>query len=176
MDDQMAKILETDRLILQIWEFRDAADLFEICSDPEVMLRIGDGLPFEKIEQAEKFIDWAISKQKTDGFSRWAVVEKESNKVIGSCGFTRLNNGEVELGYLLACEFWGKGLATEAAAACVEYGFKELGLNGLVALTDLDHSQTHRVLEKAGFRRRGIQKIHLDEDLVFEIKNQASTD
>ncbi len=41
--------------------------------------------------------------------------------------------------------------------------------------TDIDHAETHRVLEKIGFTRRGIEKIHIDEDLVFEIKNQSET-
>lgn len=173
MLDEMVKILETERLTLRTWDYQDTADLFEICSDAEVMQYIGDGKPFERIEQAEMFLDWADSHQKKNGFSRWAVIERSSDKIAGSCGFARLNNGEVELGYLLARDRWGKGLATEAAGACLKYGFETLGFKSLVALTDIDHPQTHRVLEKIGFTRRGIEKIHIDNDLVFEIKNQV---
>lgn len=175
MAAKMAGILETERLILRTWECEDVDVIFEICSDPQVMLHIGDGKPFEKIADAEKFLDWTFSNQKTHGFSRYAVVERASGKIIGSCGFALLNNGEIELGYLFGKDFWGKGFATEAANACVKYGFEKLGFTKLVALTDIDHAETHRVLEKIGFTRRGIEKIHIDDDLVFESKNQSET-
>lgn len=172
----MVKLLETERLILRTWKNEDADAVFEICRDEEVMLHIGDGKPFEKIDEAKKFLDWTFLNQKENGFSRYAVVEKSSGDIIGSCGFAKLNNGEVELGYLFAKDKWGKGFATEAAKACLKYGFETLGFRNLVALTDIDHVKTHRVLEKIGFIKRGIEKIHLDEDLVFEILNQSKTD
>lgn len=171
----MGKILETERLVLRTWEREDVDTIFKICSNADVMLHIGDGNRFEKIEDAEKFLDWTFSNQITYGLSRYAVIEKASGKIAGSCGFALLNNGEIELGYLFGKDFWGKGFATEAANACVKYSFEKLGFTNLVALTDIDYAETHRVLEKIGFTRRGIEKIHIDEDLVFEIKNQSET-
>ncbi len=168
--------MTTERLIIKHWERAGIGRLFEICSDSEVMYRIGDGKPFERIEQAEKFLVWVFSSQKENGFSRWALAEKESGKIIGSCGFALLNNGEVELGYLLARDYWGRGLATEAAKACAKYGFEKLGFENVVALTDIDHAETHGVLKKVGFKKRGVETIHVNEDLVFELKPQDIVD
>ena len=172
----MGKILETERLILRTWTFDDAARLFEICSDAETMLHIGDGKPYETIENAAEFLNWAIPFQLENGFCRWAVVEKASGEIVGSSGFARLDSGEIEFGYLFDRRFWGKGLATEAARACLEYGFEKIGLKDIIALTDLDHEKSQNVLRKIGFRERGILKSVDGADLVFEYSFQPEID
>lgn len=163
------KILETERLILRTWTYEDAAELFEICREPEVMLHIGDRKPYETVEKAREFLNWAVPYQKKNGFCRWAVIEKSSGKIIGSCGFARREMEDVELGYLFAREKWGKGFATEAAGACLKYGFENIGLTKIIALTDVDHAKSQNVLEKIGFTPRGIEKTDDGDDLVFEI-------
>lgn len=170
------QILETERLILRTWTYEDADELFEICREPEVMLHIGDRKPYESVEKAKEFLNWAVSYQKENGFCRWAVIEKSSGKIIGSCGFARREMEEVELGYLFAREKWGKGFATEAASACLKYGFENIGLTKIIALTDIDHVKSQKVLEKIGFTPRGIEKTDDGDDLVFEIAGQAKID
>jgi [ribosomal protein S5]-alanine N-acetyltransferase len=172
----MGKILETERLIVRTWTFADAERLFEICSDAETMLHIGDGKPYETIEKAREFLNWAVPYQLKYGFCRWAVVEKQSGEIIGSCGFARLDNGEIEFGYMFDRPFWGKGFATEAARAVLRYGFEEIGFEKVVALTDLDHEKSQNVLRKIGFQERGVEKNEDGEDLVFEITNSIKTD
>ena len=169
--------METERLILRTWTYEDADALFEICRDPEVMLHIGDRKPYESVEKAKEFLNWAVPYQKQNGFCRWAVVEKSTGKIIGSCGFARREMKEVELGYLFAREAWGKGFATEAARACLDYGFKNLGFETVIALTDIDHIKSQNVLEKIGFKRRGGEEYLTDEeDLVFGATNQSKID
>lgn len=173
----MAKILETERLILRTWTYNDANALFEICRDAETMLHIGDRKPYESVEKAKEFLNWAVLYQKRNGFCRWAVTEKLSGKIIGSCGFARREMEEVELGYLFAREVWGKGYATEAAKACLKFGFETLGFTKIMALTDTDHVKSQRVLRKIGLTPRGIVKtIDGEDDLVFEITNHSKTD
>ncbi len=169
----MAKILETERLILRTWTYKDAEAMFEICRDAEVMLHIGDRKPYESVEKAKEFLNWAVLYQKKNGFCRWAVIEKSSGKIIGSCGFARREMEEVELGYLFAREKWGNGFATEAARACLKYGFENLGFTKLIALTDVDHIKSQNVLEKIGFTPREIVKTDDGDDLVFEIAGYA---
>ncbi len=172
----MGKILETERLILQTWTYADAERLLEICSDAETMLHIGDRQPYDSIEKAKEFLNWAVPYQLKMGFSRWAVVEKQSGAIVGSCGFGFRDQTEVELGYLFAREVWGKGFATEAAQACLRYGFAEIGFQKIIALTDTDHEKSQNVLRKIGFRIRGIEKNDDGEDdLVFEISNRTKT-
>ena len=167
----MKKILETERLLLREWTLADADALFEICRHSDVMLHIGDGKPFNSITNAEKFLKWAIKYQSENKFCRWAVAEKSSGAIVGSCGFARQTTGEVELGYLFARQFWGKGFATEAARSCVRYGFEKLNFPKIIALTDANHAESHRVLEKIGFSTRGIEKYDDVENVVFEIVN-----
>ena len=171
----MGEILETERLILRTWTYDDAERLFEICSEAETMLHIGDRKPYETLENALEFLNWAIPYQAENGFCRWAVIEKRSGEIIGSCGFARREMEEVELGYLFAREAWGKGFATEAAKACLQHGYEKIGLTDIIALTDLDHKKSQNVLKKIGFRERGVIKSEDGDDLVFEFRNQPET-
>lgn len=173
----MGKILETERLVLRTWTYADDERLFEICSDAETMLHIGDRKPYESIEIAREFLNWAVPYQLKMGFSRWAVIEKESGEIIGSCGFAIQETGEVELGYVFAREVWGKGFATEAARACLQYGFDKIGFETVIGLTDLDHEKSQNVLKKIGFRERGVERNPDGNlNLVLEITAQDKTD
>lgn len=169
----MGKILETERLILRTWMYSDAERLFEICSDAETMLHIGDRQPYETIETAREFLNWAVPHQLKAGFCRWAVIEKSSGEIIGSCGFAFVDSGEIELGYLFDRKVWGQGFATEASRAVLKYGFEEIGFEKIVAMTDTDHEKSQNVLRKIGFRERGIKKTEDGEDLVFEITRKS---
>ncbi|HEX8735010.1 MAG TPA: GNAT family N-acetyltransferase [Pyrinomonadaceae bacterium] len=164
----MSKILETERFILRDWSLEDAAEMFEICRDAEVMRYIGTGKPYKTVDEAEKFLQWAVAYQKENGFCRWAVVEKASGKIVGSCGFAYPHGTpEVELGYLFGRDVWGKGFATEAARAALDYGFEKLGFREIIAITDLENTASQRVLEKIGFAQRGVEKIDGEDNLVY---------
>ena len=158
----MAVILETERLILRTWTLDDAEEAFTIWSDPKVMRHIGDGRPVKDIEEARAWLRRLIRSQEENNFTRWAMVEKETGKLIGSCGFGYLYGGpEIELGYILARAYWGRGLATEAARACLRYGFEKLHLQKIVSTTDPEHTASQRVLEKIGFQYVGL-KVYED--------------
>ncbi len=170
----MTKILETTRLILRTWTLSDAENLFKICSDAQVMKYIGTGKPYKTLDEAKKFLNWVTSYQAENGFCRWAIVEKSSGKIIGSCGFARPHGiKEIELGYLLARKCWGKGFATEAAGACLQFGFEKLDFREIIALTDLENVASQRVLEKIGFLKRGIELFNGEENLVYLAKRKS---
>lgn len=167
----MTKILETERLILRTWSLDDAPELFEICSDAEVMKYLGAGKPYETVEQADDFLRWAENYQKENGFCRWAVLLKENGEIVGSCGFARPHGTEeIELGYLFARKLWGKGLATEAARACLRYGFERLKFNEVIAVTDLENTASQKVLEKIGFAKRGVERFGDEDNLIYLAK------
>jgi RimJ/RimL family protein N-acetyltransferase len=164
----MTVILETERLALRAWAHEDAEALFAICRDVQVMRHIGTGAPHQNLDETRRFLAWAVAYQKEHGFCRWAVVEKSSQTIIGSCGFVLIESiGEIELGYLFARKAWGLGFATEAAVACLSYGFEKLKFSQVIALTDPDHSASQHVLEKIGFTRQGIKQVEGDPDMVY---------
>src|SRR5262245_61298121 len=130
----MKVVLETQRLILREWTFEDLNANFALCGDAEVMRYIGDGRPFTAIEQSRAWIEKTIAAYQRDGFGRWAVVDKARDKIIGSCGFGWLGpDGLIDLSFLLARDCWGRGLASEAAGACLGFGFARLNFPEVTA-------------------------------------------
>ena len=90
------------------------------------------------------------------GFGRWARILKATGELIGGAGLKYLPEmSEVDLGYRLRRDCWGRGLATEAAQACVEYGFATLQLPRIIGLVEAENAASIRVLEKTGFRSDG---------------------
>ena len=87
------------------------------------------------------------------GFGLWLVTERATGAFVGECGLTRqafAGTSEIEVGYQLRTEFWGRGLATEAAAACVAFGRDVAGLDRIVALIDPRNDASKRVAAKIG--------------------------
>lgn len=172
----MTTILETERLALRTWTPEDAHAGFAIWSDPEVMRYIGTGQPNADVEQTRAWLGRMIAHQQKHGFCFWAVVEKESNQLIGSCGLAyQLDGGTpIEFGYTLARTHWGRGLATEAAGACLSYIFDNLPLTEIAASVDSRNVASQRVLEKIGFRYQRTEQLEDGVDLWYVASRRAS--
>jgi ribosomal-protein-alanine N-acetyltransferase len=94
-----------------------------------------------------------IADWEKNAFGLWAVVNKENNQVIGDGGLRFLGKiPEVEVGYVLAKAYWGKGLASEVAATSLKYGFEVLRLEKIVAVANTENRSSRRVMEKVGMR------------------------
>lgn len=88
---------------------------------------------------------------KTHGFGMWVVTDSDSGAFAGECGLRWLEDAsDVELSYGLYPQFRGRGLASEAARAAMDYGIESLGLERIVALSRGDNAASHRILEKLG--------------------------
>ncbi|MBL0912225.1 MAG: GNAT family N-acetyltransferase [Bacteroidia bacterium] len=155
--------LESPRLLFREIVPGDEADLFRMDSDPEVHRYLGNR-PVQSLEEMQAVIQM-IRRQYTDfGIARWAAVRKEDSVFIGWAGFkfhTEVRNGHrdfYDLGYRLARRFWGTGYATEAALALTDYGFDVMKQEVLYACTHLENYASQRVLEKAGFLKKGTFK------------------
>lgn len=146
------EIVTTERLILRTWHLEDAEALFKIYSKPE-LYRFTSADPFPDVETTRRYIEeYFIKHQKEYGFGVWAVVEKMSGKIVGTCGLGYFDGRpELGLGYWFDPEYWGRGYATEAAQACVAYAFNKLNAPELASMTDPQNKASQRVLEKAGF-------------------------
>jgi GNAT acetyltransferase-like protein len=100
----------------------------------------------------------------------WAVVSKATGQVIGNCGLKYLEAGrDVEVGYHFASSAWGKGYATEAARACVRYGFERLGLHRIVAVVLPTNMGSRRVLEKSGLTYQGMGHYYGKDLMCYAI-------
>lgn len=146
---------ETERLILREIVLTDQNGLFAIDSDPDVNTYLGNK-PVQTIVQSIDIIKF-IRKQYTDnGIGRWAMIEKNTNNFIGWAGLklvkepTNNHCDYYDLGYRLNKSYWGKGFATEAAEASVNYGFNKLKLNEIYAMAHSKNKASRNVIEKVG--------------------------
>ena len=167
----MTKIIETKRLILREFTINDLTKLQKILSDKDVMLFSVWGPLDEKGTRI--FLEKTFESYKKNGYGKWAVIDKEKNKLIGSCGLHNVDIGEgkmqTELGYRLAKNFWGKGLGAEAAKAMCKYGFKALHLREIISCIDKENVASIRVAEKIGMKHWKSGKMFGHECEIYKI-------
>ena len=143
-------ILETSRLILREFIADDADALARVLSDPETMRYYP--APYDRVG-VEQWIARNRERYKKDGAGLWAMTFKSTRELIGDCGITRQEvEGEYfyEIGYHLRRDFWGQGLATEAAVACRDWGFQHLKADRLISLIRPENRPSRRVAERNG--------------------------
>jgi len=141
--------IETDRLLLRMFKPDDLDELSRIYVDADVMQYLS-GHALSRGETAG-WLNYFLAGWTDYGFGWWAVVLKESAELIGHCGLQFIHvTPEVEVTYGLARPYWRKGLASEAARACLLYGFAELKLDRIYALADPGNIGSHRVMERVG--------------------------
>jgi RimJ/RimL family protein N-acetyltransferase len=129
----------------------DLPALAPILVDPLVMKFSTMGI--YSTSQTEKAIDNFIDSYKQFGFGLWAVTLKERDLLIGYCGLAidRIDEqDEPEIGYRLDSKFWGKGFATEAASASIQYGFDSIELPYILGAAKRQNAASIRVLQKIG--------------------------
>ena len=150
-------ITQTDRLTLRVPTMDDVDVLAAYWSDPETMKYIGhSGEPWTR-EVVEQRLAQAIERQRISGMCFWVVERRDTGMVIGQGGLVPVANTgpEIELGYRLGREHWGKGYATEIARASARYAFQSLGLDRLIAVTYPENIGSRKVLLNAGFDEQG---------------------
>lgn len=152
----MKTSIETQRLLLRPLQPSDDAGMFALDSNPSVHLFLGNQ-PVKSIEESQNVIA-IITKQYVDnGIGRWAVTDKSSGDFLGWAGLKlerNVNGRETfyDFGYRLREEFWGKGYATEAGKAWIDYGLNEMKLPVINAFVAAGNAASRRVLEKCGLR------------------------
>ena len=135
--------------------------------DPEVMRYIPGGA-LAGAEAVRATLATHARTQERLGFSAWAVVERQSGTVVGDAGFGIFEpTGDVELGYTLARAYWGRGYATEAAAACLAAGLAHIAAPRIVAVVDEDNAASLRVAERIGMARIGTIEAHGRPHVLF---------
>jgi len=144
----------TERLTMHAMTEDDAEAFFRLNSNAEVMRFTHEPL-MQSVEEAR---DAIASYPDFDryGYGRWGCFLKTGGPTIGFCGLKFLPEFDaVDIGYRLMPEYWGRGLATEAARATIAFGFATLKLDQIIALTIKENIGSIRVLEKIGMRGDG---------------------
>jgi [ribosomal protein S5]-alanine N-acetyltransferase len=166
-------ILETNRLLLRTFTPEDAQLIYELNLDPEITRYTGD--PVKDINLAKEVLEQVILPQYAlYNHGRWAVYIKDNMEFIGWCGLkTRPERNEIDLGYRFLKTAWGKGYATEAAFACIKYGFEKLNLQRIIGRAMPDNIGSLRVLEKCGMTFIGDEIVDEHPAKTYEILNPS---
>lgn len=165
-------ILETSRLILRAPEMSDAADIFELRSDPEVMKYIPRPLAKTPADVEELL-------QQIQGFTErnerinWALEWKETGKVLGLIGYVNIypEHERAEVGYALNRSWHRQGIMREALQAVLHYGFEQMQLHSILAITDAQNTASGRLLMEVGFRQEGSFREDFQFNGVFRDSN-----
>jgi ribosomal-protein-alanine N-acetyltransferase len=166
--------IETERLLIRTWMPGDAAKVERMYGDPEVMRYIGAGGPWTP-DRTRELIGVMIERYERTGIGVWPVVLKESGDVIGACGLQPLpNSSDVEVGYLFDKPNWGQGYAPEAAAAVLDWGFNQHGLQRIVAVVSPENPRSIGVVYKLGMRFERVVRAY-KHDLLKYAKTTLSS-
>jgi RimJ/RimL family protein N-acetyltransferase len=146
--------LETARLLLRRWREEDLTPMAAINADPEVMEHFPAGMSRTEVALLIARLEAGFER---DGYGFWAVELREEGTLAGFVGISPVPQDiplapAVEVGWRLAREQWGKGIAHEAAAASLGHGFGALGLEEIVAYTTTANVRSRRLMERLGMR------------------------
>jgi RimJ/RimL family protein N-acetyltransferase len=172
----MATILETKRLILRHQVSADLDALWALYCDPAITQFIPDA-PQSRAETLEE-LEWHMhGHPQHPELGLWATIHKASGRFIGRCGllpWTIDGAQEVEVAYAIAREFWGMGLATEAAEAILQYGFQRLNFTRLICLIDAENIASQKVATKIGMAFEKESRDELGPFQVYSITRNKS--
>ena len=165
-----APTLATGRLVLRAYRSGDVDDVLAYAADREWGRYLPVPDPYTRAD-AEEFVA-ASALADGEWKYRWAITH--GGRVRGGINLRVLEPGAGEIGYNVARPLWGRGLATEAAAAVVGFGFDGLGLERIEAVADIRNAASWRVMEKLGMRLQA-RRIRLDagervDDVVYAVR------
>ena len=162
--------LETERLVLRLFTREDVQAMYKLNSDPDV-IRYAEPEPAKDLDDAMSRLEQGpFYDYETYGYGRFAVECKETGEVIGFCGIKYIKELDLpEVGYRYFKEYWGKGIGTEAAQACVEFAREDLGVEKLIALIIPENIGSVRVAEKLSMTRGPLIEIYGERAYQYEM-------
>ena len=149
----------------------DLDDLHTLYHSPDVRKYYTEGIPND--EEIRRELAWIVDECYVQyGFGMWATIDKATGKFIGRCGLCPMDiegHEEIEVAYMLAKEYWGQGLATEAAQAILKYGFEQAGVSRLICVINPGNLASARVAEKIGMTLEIDGDVNGEPTLLYSI-------
>lgn len=166
-------LLETERLRIRPWEAADRPVFAALKRNPEVRRYLHHGNPFADSE-VEEFFERQQRQLAEHDLCMGALIEKATGSLIGIAGTQPLGTtGDLEIGWILEPEAWGRGYATEAGGAAMHHVLETLGRSRVVAIIDPDNEPSKRVAERLGMvyegRFTGTQLGHRSPSIVVDL-------
>ena len=151
--------LETERLILRAMRVSDAPDMYDYAKRTEVT-RYLLWNPHPDIAYTRRYLEYLSGRYRLGLFYDWALISKETGRMIGTCGFVRFDcpHNSAELGYVLNPDYQGKGLMTEAARRVLQFGFSVLGLHRVECRYMVENEPSRQVMKRLGMSFEGVRR------------------
>ena len=151
--------LQTERLILRKLSMDDTDDMYEYACRADVTEFL-TWSPHPDKAHTFDYLSYLQKRYKTGDFFDWAIVCRDTEKMIGTCGFTRFDfaNNSAEIGYVINPKFKGKGIATEVVGKVIRFGFENLALNRIECRFMTENNASRRVMEKNNMTFEGIRR------------------
>ncbi|UWY27429.1 GNAT family N-acetyltransferase [Flavobacterium sp. TR2] len=157
-------LYQSPKIIIREFLPQEKQTFLDLFKDEQVTQYLPDTSPERYVEMFNELLENYEKKN----LSRWAIFSAVDNGFIGMC-VARIfvhNTSQVEIGYVLSREYWGKGIATEVCKALTQYSFRATETKEVVAITDLDNTGSQNVLQKVGFVRLD-NLVRNDEELAY---------
>jgi ribosomal-protein-alanine N-acetyltransferase len=155
-------VIETERLRLRKLSMRDAGDVYEYASEPQVAEHV-TWEHHRNISDSMHFLRIMIQQYDEGTPSPWGIIYKEIGKLVGTIGFHVWSpqNSYAEVGYALSKDYWNKGIMTEAYSEVIKFGFERMKLNRIEATCKLANTASEKVMLKCGMTYEGIMRKKL---------------
>lgn len=171
--------IETERLILRDIRMEDIQEYYERLYGDGDVCRYLLFDPHQDIGESLASIQDILEKYEEGGFYRWGIAEKDDGSLIGVIGLVRIDKetSTCSFAYLLGCDYWNRGYATESLKAVIDFAFEELGMERIVADHMVGNPASGAVMRKAGMEHIGTEKAKYDkcgtvfDAEVYEIRN-----
>ncbi len=165
-------MIETGRLYHRKFTLADLPRLIEMRAAFEVNQYLG-GTRLQNTEAITKRMDFYISCYEKYGFGVCAIIWKPTNEMIGWSGLMPLGeNSDIEVGYGMIKEFWGRGIGTETARAWLDFGFHKKNLERIVAVAYPENVNSRRIMEKLGMKFEKTAEHHGAECVFYAISRE----
>ncbi|MCC5634475.1 GNAT family N-acetyltransferase [Nostoc sp. CHAB 5844] len=164
--------LKTQRLILRGFCEADLDAYADMCGHPEVMRYIGAGQLLSR-EESWRNMAMIVGHWQLRGYGLWAVEESQTGEMIGRIGCWQPEGWPgLEIGWSLRRAYWGRGFATEAATAAMNYAFTQLQRSHIISLIHPQNTASVRVAQKLGEQLQGTTEIFKTEVLVYGLSRE----
>jgi ribosomal-protein-alanine N-acetyltransferase len=151
-------VFESPRLVGRRLEPEDREAMLAVYGDAAAMRWVGDGTPLTP-EECDRWLTVTADNYRQRGYGMFALVERATGAVVGFAGLVHPGGqAEAEIKYALLRSVWGRGYATEAARALLDYGAAAHGLEEIIATVAPDNHASQRVLARAGMRRGALRQ------------------